>query len=256
MPTVFEQLKGLEQTLMDNVSRQEFLDAFKSIIKQVLELEKKLIAKNGQMSQSAQKETRQLIQDTKDAIDKLFKEQSAGMNLINDRVRRLHSGKDGKDGARGEDGRTPTQEELASLIKQLLPEIPEIEKETPEQIRDKIESLKEEERLDKSAIRGFKEEMDNLRKEISSIPRGGGGGRGKHFVMKRVNLTDQCDGATKSFTMPKDTTAIVGIFGTQFPVTFDTADWTFTGQTLTLADGITAPATNQTLFALVETLFI
>jgi len=51
--------------------------------------------------------------------------------------------------------------------------------ETPEQIRDKLGALQENERLDISAVKGVQEEIEKTRRIIQNIPRGGGGGQQK-----------------------------------------------------------------------------
>jgi hypothetical protein len=91
--------------------------------------------------------------------------------------------------------------------------------------------------------------------DLATRRTGGITGMRKVPIIKRVNLTEQIDGNTRAFKLPKDTVAIVGVFGTQFPITFDEADWEFVGNTLTLASGITTPESGQTLFVIVETLF-
>jgi len=65
------------------------------------------------------------------------------------------------------------------------------------------------------------------------------------------DLTDQCDGVTKSFTVPANN-RIVGVFGTQFPIIYrPLVDWTGSGTTtLTLTDEVGAPETGQTLYIL------
>lgn len=101
----------------------------------------------------------------------------------------------------------------------------------------------------------LKKEIVDLREQITRIPRGKATGMKKIVYTRRVNLTTQVDGNTRDFTLPSDTIGVLGLFGTQFPITFDTADWNVSGRTLTLASGITTPLAGQTLFALVETQF-
>jgi hypothetical protein len=119
--------------------------------------------------------------------------------------------------------------------------------EPAESLRDKLESLKGDERLDKSAIKGL-EDLYTVNKPVFQI----GGRRG--MVVRRVSLTSQCNGITKAFTMPIDTRDVIGIWGTQFPITFDPNDWTFSGRTLTIGNDVGAPETGQTLWALIESM--
>ena len=99
----------------------------------------------------------------------------------------------------------------------------------------------------------FKDEVKEIMRKMKPVPTKLG--MRKVPIIKRINLTSQVDGNTRAFTLPRDTVEILGVFGTQFPITFDSADWTFAGQTLTLASGITTPESGQTLFVLVEVLF-
>ncbi len=191
-----------------------------------------------------------------------------------------------------EDGKTPTAEELLALIRPLIPKVKDgetpsddrlitlitplipppsqngkdadeeaivkkIEADLPklgEPVRDSLELLQGENRLDKKAVKGI-EELEKKIEEVASRPTRNITGMKKIPIVKRVNLTSQVDGSTRTFTLPRDTVAILGLFGTQFPITFDEADWTFAGNTITLATPIGTPQSGQTLFALVETLF-
>ena len=175
------------------------------------------------------------------------------------------------------DGETPSDERLigliARLMQEMLPRKEEILTEletmfspkipllpTTEEIRDNLEKLKGEERLDKKAILGLDEELQRIEKKVAPRPNYSLFGMRKVPIVKRYRLTDQCDGNTKSFTLPKDTVDVLGVFGSQFPVNFDPynssgGDWTFTGNTLTLATHVGAPQSGQVLWVLIETLF-
>ena len=63
------------------------------------------------------------------------------------------------------------------------------------------------------------------------------------------DLTDQCNGILKEFTVPSNK-QILGVFGTQFPVNYrPVVDWTGSGtSTLTLTAEVGAPQTGQTLY--------
>ena len=63
------------------------------------------------------------------------------------------------------------------------------------------------------------------------------------------DLTDQCNGVTKVFTIPANI-RVVGVFGTQEPKNYRPGvDWTGSGTTtLTLTDEVGAPQTGQTLW--------
>lgn len=183
---------------------------------------------------------------------------------------------------KGGDGHTPTEQELKKLIKPLIPEPikgdigdsptkNEIEKiikplipppisgspDTAEEVRKKLESLKGEDRLDKEAIRGLEDEIKGIKESMAGIARGRNMGRAKIQTIRAVDLTSQVDGVVTEFTLPMDTVNVLGVWGTQFPVTFrQTTDWTFAGRTLTLVTAqVGTPQSGQTLWALCEVLF-
>lgn len=142
-------------------------------------------------------------------------------------------------------------EKKIDVVEKKIPKIPD--EITPDQVANKLNEL--EEAVDMSVIKDLKKEMADLKQMIKDKPTGRVGGFKKFSIIKRVNLTSQCNGVLKSFALPKDTIDVLGVWGTQFPISFDTADFTLSGNTLTLTSEVSAPETGQTLFALVETLF-
>ena len=132
---------------------------------------------------------------------------------------------------------------------------------TPEQVRDKLEELQGEDRLDKKSIKGLPE----LEEYVYKIPTGRtvvGGMWNKSNKIRTKSLTSQCNGSTKAFTLPVDCEEIIGVFGTQFPINFDViSDWTFAASTataaptLTLGASVSAPETSQTLWVMYRALF-
>jgi hypothetical protein len=77
------------------------------------------------------------------------------------------------------DGENAKPEDVVPLVLAALP--PDVE-ETAEETKNKLESLKGENRLDKSAVKGI-EEIEKEVKEISVRPSGRGGGGGKGFTL-------------------------------------------------------------------------
>lgn len=148
---------------------------------------------------------------------------------------------------------------VTSEIESKIPTVEDVTNNLPilgEKVRDSLEVLTDDERLDHTAIKGLEEQIKELEEKISKIPKGRTGGARKTTYIKRENLSSQCNGATKTFTLPADTIEVIGVWGTQFPVNFNPGtDWTFAGRTLTLTAEVSAPATGQTLYCLIETLF-
>lgn len=142
---------------------------------------------------------------------------------------------------------------ILNSIRELEAKIPQIPDEiTGERMIEKIN--RSEKKIDKERIDGLEDQIKRLEKMIADKPTGRMGMR-KVPIIKRYSLTSQVDGNTRAFTLPRDTVDVLGLWGTQFPITFDPADWTFSGNTLTLAAGITTPSSGQTLHAIIETLF-
>src|SRR3990167_748936 len=111
-----------------------------------------------------------------------------------------------------------------------------------EEIRNKLESLQGEERLDKSAIKGLEEMV----KERVVVRNGGPNANAVQFA----DLSSQCDGANKTFTTPKYRYALM-LISTQFPVLYrPTVDFTLGNGQIILTDAVVAQASDQTFIFL------
>lgn len=113
---------------------------------------------------------------------------------------------------------------------------------TPEQVRDKLETLAADERLSHTAIRGLEEEIAKLRKDIAAKSSGGVRRIYQPYVERFTHLTD---GTTKTFYLKREPlkTDTIMVFGTDWPIILDpTVDFTVSGKALTLAAGIPAPS--------------
>jgi len=96
----------------------------------------------------------------------------------------------------GEDGHTPTQEELTELMTSIFPQ------ETAEQLRDKLETLKGEKEIRITAIEELKKEIEELKKRPLAGRTPYGGSVNHKFMDDKDTLT--ADGTTKEFTLFKD----------------------------------------------------
>lgn len=101
----------------------------------------------------------------------------------------------------------PTPQDMTAYNAELkrieasIPTIPPIlPSDTPEQLRDKLESLKDDERLDKSAIRGLDEEL----KSIKSTKGTTGGGMFGLKQMRMVSFSFSGNDSTTVFYLPKE----------------------------------------------------
>jgi len=136
-------------------------------------------------------------------------------------------GSDGKDGADGKDGLNGADGSA----------------DTPEMIRDKLEFLRGEERLDVSAIKGLRTKLYDLGKQNV------GGASGFNYSAIDVHTVDDetpggtVNGSNKAFTLnhsPSPTTSLkVYVNGMRMRIT---EDWTLSGQTITFN---TAPPQNS-----------
>ena len=179
-------------------------------------------------------------------INKITSDHNQKMSLIDSKMESI---KDGKDADEENIIKSATEAVLANM-----PPVKELEPETPEQVRDKLESLKEEARLDKTAIKGLEDIIKDLENKISSIPRGGGGFKANN-AMKFYKLTP--DSSTKIFTVPKSVTSIVLM--SDFPnILFEgsangfTLNSTRTELTLTV---VNAPTTDSQLLYAYSSMF-
>ncbi len=134
----------------------------------------------------------------------------------------------------GEDGKTPTDSELKTLIKPLIPKLP-----TPEKLKElKVEDVKG---------------LQNLIKGLSNRITSKGGASGGGSTMRVENLSSQADGSTKAFT----TTYRIGsshlLFYSSFPSLFlPTTDYSVLGMTVTLGSSVNAPVAGQSLAIIYE----
>src|SRR3990167_4961797 len=103
------------------------------------------------------------------------------------------------------------------------------------------------------------EELKKIKDELEKVkrmPRGKMGMR-RVPIVRSIDLSSDVDGSATTFTLPRDTVRVLGVWSSQFPVSFRAdVDWTFAGNTLTLVTAqVGVPQSGQTLFCLIETLF-
>lgn len=177
MPENFSKLKEMMNLLNEGLTKTQFLNAFKDVLKAVSAIEKKLSEITDSRLSNAEKQVKETVTVAKSEIEKVIRETRSAnestlaslklrsiesINTLFDKMRlneRFDEIMEKCDDKMGEmDSKMesiPSKEEFVALI-------PKAKEETPVQLRDKLETLKEEERLDKSAIRG----IDDLEKQI------------------------------------------------------------------------------------------
>ena len=184
MPTLQqEKLNKLTEILKmmdENISKAEFVKSFENVIKQIIEIEKKLIEKIDNKTKSILDEFAQIKQEfagiidqakkesdstfggfrrrSIEAINSIFEKNQVRQKLnqalsgvenkiqeINDKISQVKDGKDGKPGSPGKDGKDGSPD-------------------TAEEIRNSLESLSGKERLSKDAIDGLEEALKGTEK--------------------------------------------------------------------------------------------
>lgn len=174
--TKFENWKREIATYLETESKHR-----ESVIKQTLDKLPETI--EGSVEKEVSKNERRFEK----LIDKLLSQYEKKLEDVKNKVDSIKV----KD---GEDGKTPTKDELVSLIEPLIPKTKEATPETAEDIRNKLEILQGDERLKKEAVKGI-EEIENDIKEIKGkqIQIRGGGGKGIQLYVdgSRKGLTSQ-----------------------------------------------------------------
>lgn len=121
-------------------------------------------------------------------------------------------------------------------------------------LENKIKEMESHKLMKEELVKELHNEVRAIKDRLSNIPRGRNMGRVKVPIVRAVNLTSQVDGATTSFNLPPDTVRVLGVWSTQFPITFDADnDFSFDGKKLTIKTGTIQ--SGQTLWALCEVLF-
>jgi len=121
-----------------------------------------------------------------------------------------------------------------------------------EPIRDALELLQDDNRLDKSAIKGLDELLKKLEKKIGSAIYVGGGGSTGGKIVKAYDLTSSLNGALKTFSLPAFW-RVISVHSSSFPYVFrPTIDYTTDASAMTITftseiDETTTLATGQTL---------
>ncbi len=177
-------------------------------------------------------------------------------------------GRDGADGKNGRDGQdyrlsaidkieiaarvqppTIKDEKLISLIKPLIPEAKASEVDEEKFARKIVDIIRKKKLLNMSDVNGSFSK-DGIMYRIEELMHGGGGSSGGSITYS-YDLSSQCNGSNKVFTVPSNTN-FVQLSGTDAPQIYrPTTDYTGSGTTtLTLTAAVTAPSNGATLILL------
>lgn len=251
--------KFLEALDEGTVSRDEFLEAFEIFMKVLKEIKSTLDEKVSGVNLEVSKNTR---------------EQTGKIRFLENTINNLLSTSDGKNSEKIKNLTRYIEDKIYDIKKsiptvdfkpiedKLYAELENLESKLPktitsEYIRDSLEVLKGDERLDKSAINGLEEEIKELKKLIASNKGGGQvfhgiGGKGR---IKSYDLSSQLNGVLKTFNLPAMWT-VISVASTSSPAAFrPTIDYTFTPTSITFTSEINAAttlATGQTVILTYE----
>ena len=209
-----------------SATNEEIVAGFKTQFKFILDLEAKLF-----------KKVNEAIGELQEKESKRGEAQKEISVKLEDKInRKLTQIRDGKDGIDGNDA------DEEKIVKNILSKIPEPAKETAEVIREKLESLKGEDRLDKEAIRGLEEELNALKEELVKEKRfvgGGGGSVNARGLIKALDISSSLDGITATFNI-QAVWKVIDIKLSSKPVLRETIDWTWTPTSVTFTSEINA----------------
>lgn len=160
-------------------------------------------------------------------------------------------GKNGRDGLDGKDGVTPNLEDMVPFV---LAKLPKVDDMTADKIARSLETLKGNDRLDKSAIKGLDELVANLTRMINEKTRPDRGGGGGGDSVQYVDLSAQLNGVLKTFTIPAHR-KIVSISADSAPFNAfrPTTDFTHTRTSITFTSQIDETVTLATGHSLIIT---
>ncbi len=138
----------------------------------------------------------------------------------------------------------------------MMPEMPDLSnfatvdnlpkplEDTPEDIRNKLDSLKGNERLDKSAIKGIEEDIKRLDEKIASIPRGISGGvtnlriqQAFKYILKTEEPVGDIDGVNTVYTVSQPIFAVLA-FSLNGEVIPQIPNYTISGNKITFSTAL------------------
>lgn len=253
-----DKLKSLLKLSDELVKRNEFVVAFQHILKIITTIETELIKKINSKISDTSSETekmrsqfQQAVKDATSANDSTFATLKArSMESIDAMFRKMDvQGKMSEMYAEHEAMMTEMEAKMPDTEKMMAEMLAKVPEKTPEQIRDSLESIQEEEeKLAISAIAHLEEKLKDLEKK-SGMSRGSIGGF--NYGALQLHIIDDetpvgtIDGINTTFTIknpPNPVSSLKVYLNGQRMRT--TEDYTFSGNTITF---ITAPPSTSVL---------
>jgi len=236
----------------DGLTRQEFLDNFKFVLDYIRKIEQKNIKDLDKMQKTLNTASNNLQNSNSNEFNSLKGEVNQSMknllletrNELNNKVvdidKRLAKIKDGKDA---------DEEKIVNEIinKFKIPTIEELKDDLPKmgtQVRDSLELLKGDERLEFKAIKGLEKKIKEIEKKTKGLQQGmsgiyqqGGSSSGGKTV-KALDLSSQLNGSKRSFDIPT-VWRVISVHLTSSPTVMrEGIDYTWTPNNITLTSEV------------------
>lgn len=187
--TIEELKKAVEAMLQFSVKLQTKTETELTSIKTAVDF---AISRIQTLAKEESTEAKKELQDSCDSMMSDMRFQCESMiSEAQQKIDTVKSGEDGKDGMDADEEK---------IIAEVLARIPKDPEETPEEVRDLLETIEvEDEKLKISAIGHLEEELKKLRKQISELSSRPMGGVATRDIVKSMDISAQLDGVTKTF---------------------------------------------------------
>lgn len=239
-------VKGILEVANTKATMQEFLRAFETALKALSLLKAANQSEREQITASIEAFKAELDERfsgflTKEKADmvaqmgRMLKQHEEKMLAVDQKLDTVENGKDADE-----------EKIVAEVLAQIkLPEQKENIVDGPDEIRNKLELLQGDERLDKSAIKGLEE----LEAKVDKMP---APARiqtpAKSYQVRTKDASAQCDGNNKTFSVGGTHFGIIGVFCTSSPSIYrPIIDYTVTPTGILLTDAVIAPEGGQTM---------
>lgn len=239
-----EKLKKLLATLDPNLSKEDIEKALEGALFLLLQIQKENAGEFEILKQEIESKYGKISEDLKTI--ELTPGPKGEQGIPGKDGENGKDGKDGKDGSNGKDGANGIAGKNGADGKDGIDGKNGLNgsPDTATQIRDKLEALRGDERLDIAAIKGFEERIGAISQRPVTIF-----GPGKTKILIK-DLSGQLDGATKTFTIGTHF-GIVGVYSSSTPFAWrPVVDYNEVGRDIVFTAAVDAPsmlAQGQTL---------
>lgn len=238
-----EKLKKLDTVLNllsgEGLSKQDFHDYFQKVIEIVQKIEKRTsdaidgLEKSHNLSKST----------IEKSVTAQFKEISTNLETrLSDTTTTTEQLQSSLEALDSKIAALPVTDEK-KLATDILAQVPP-HFEAADEIRNKLEVLQGDERLDKSAIKG----LDTLEAQLTEVKNRPAAQPAKAYMVQKKDVSAQCNGSQKTFSVGGSHFGVLGVYSTEFPIIYrPIIDYTETNTGIVLTSAVAAPASGQTL---------